>query len=348
MTAVMTTFELDRFEVTADRRLEVAGRWFGVRGLRFVRPSLMLETDGETRSLLAVLDHKPWAAHEGDTWVAAFPWDGGPVQASQAELAVAPSVVVPLAGAATNGDAPEATRKPTLRERLATETRRAGRLEAEVAWLREDRSEQAARKERLQTAHDHLVEERDAAVAKADATREAHAEARRALEAERDEARRERSEFERERDEAVQERDAAVADRKRANAERDAEVRRREAAVQDAERAAADRDEARGQRDAALAQRASAASARGEAQRERETATHERQVAVRERDAALRARDASLAEIVPRARSPLETLGPPVSRGAWQRGSTSWVARGVALAVLLVFVVVALALLKLI
>ena len=35
-----TGFELDRFQWAGEDRLEVEGRWFGVRGRRFVRPVL--------------------------------------------------------------------------------------------------------------------------------------------------------------------------------------------------------------------------------------------------------------------------------------------------------------------
>ena len=42
-------FELDRFEMAADDRLEVNGRWFGVRGRRFIRPSLTLVAGEEQR-----------------------------------------------------------------------------------------------------------------------------------------------------------------------------------------------------------------------------------------------------------------------------------------------------------
>src|SRR5436309_3171208 len=69
------TFELDRFEL-ADGQLELTGRWFGVKGRRFMRPSLILRGDeGETR-LLADLADKPWAAENGEPWRAAFPCDG--------------------------------------------------------------------------------------------------------------------------------------------------------------------------------------------------------------------------------------------------------------------------------
>ena len=108
------TFRLDRFEVSADR-LEVRGRWFGVRGLRFVRPALILHTDEGQRNLLALLEHKPWAAEEGLPWTAVFPWDGGEADPRQAELAVAPSVVVTLE--------PSGRRTPTPHEVLAAEER---------------------------------------------------------------------------------------------------------------------------------------------------------------------------------------------------------------------------------
>src|SRR5829696_1391166 len=89
-------FEVERFEWTAPDRLEVTGRWFGVRGRRFMRPTLDVHGAGDQRRLLAVLDHKPWAAEDGGRWIAAFPWEGGEVDLSGAELAVAPGISVPL------------------------------------------------------------------------------------------------------------------------------------------------------------------------------------------------------------------------------------------------------------
>src|SRR4051795_927388 len=89
-------FEVDQFEWSAPDRLQVSGRWFGLRGHRFMRPALMVETDGRRRRLLALLEHKPWAAEEGEPWLAAFGWPGGPADLDAAELAVAPSVAVEL------------------------------------------------------------------------------------------------------------------------------------------------------------------------------------------------------------------------------------------------------------
>ena len=76
--------------------MEVAGRWFGVRGRRFVRPALTLSrTDGELRAL-ADLDGKPWAAEDGDLWHAAFSVEAGLEGAREIELTVAPDIVIAL------------------------------------------------------------------------------------------------------------------------------------------------------------------------------------------------------------------------------------------------------------
>ena len=77
------------------------GRWFGVRGRRFIRPSLTLVADDEHRRLLADLDHKPWAAEDGEPWHATFPYEEPDDQWFEAELNVAPDITVtlPLPGA---------------------------------------------------------------------------------------------------------------------------------------------------------------------------------------------------------------------------------------------------------
>ena len=83
-----TGFELDRFQWSGEDRLVVEGRWFGVRGRRFVRPVLTVRVAGARRRLLALLEHKPWAADEGTAWIAAFPWDGPRDDVGDAELEV--------------------------------------------------------------------------------------------------------------------------------------------------------------------------------------------------------------------------------------------------------------------
>ena len=53
-TTMSVSFEVDRFEWAADDQLEIEGRWFGLRGRRFIRPTLDVEVDGEPRRLLAL------------------------------------------------------------------------------------------------------------------------------------------------------------------------------------------------------------------------------------------------------------------------------------------------------
>src|SRR5688500_9586935 len=90
-------FELERFErITADR-IEIAGRWYGLRGRRFVRPVLNLRTvGGSKRRAIALLEHKPWAADDGQTWLAAFAWPQGAGDVEGAELEVGPGLIVDL------------------------------------------------------------------------------------------------------------------------------------------------------------------------------------------------------------------------------------------------------------
>ena len=99
-------FELERFERTGPDRIEIAGRWYGLRGRRFVRPVLNLRTGGGSRRrAIALLEHKPWAADDGETWLAAFTWPKGAADIEGAELEVGPGLAVelPAPGAASLG-----------------------------------------------------------------------------------------------------------------------------------------------------------------------------------------------------------------------------------------------------
>ena|SRR5437867_3380658 len=89
-TRVGVTFELDRLELDG-ARLIVGGRWRGVRGLRFVRPTLVVGR----RQVLAVLDHKPWPP-DRVPWLAAFPWEGDALDGPDITLEVAPSITLSL------------------------------------------------------------------------------------------------------------------------------------------------------------------------------------------------------------------------------------------------------------
>ena len=95
VTAGSIFFELDRFDSSEGDRLELSGRWFGVRGRRFMRPSLVLIADGANFRALADLEHKPWAAEDGERWEAAFPWSAD-AELLEAELSVAPDITVRL------------------------------------------------------------------------------------------------------------------------------------------------------------------------------------------------------------------------------------------------------------
>ena len=95
-TGPSVTFAVERFGWVGDDRLEIAGRWFGLRGHRFLRPTLDVEVHDGHRRLLALLEHKPWAADDGEEWVAAFGWEGQPLELFAAELAVGPDLTVEL------------------------------------------------------------------------------------------------------------------------------------------------------------------------------------------------------------------------------------------------------------
>lgn len=58
-------FELERYEFKGDDRVEISGRWSGVRGRRFIRPTLTVMTGGRGSRALADLEHKPWAPEDG-------------------------------------------------------------------------------------------------------------------------------------------------------------------------------------------------------------------------------------------------------------------------------------------
>jgi hypothetical protein len=96
-----------------DGRARVEGRWFGVRGLRFVRPALILTVgDRSERRLLAELDDKPWAAKDGESWRAMFAVESVEAleRADRVELSVAPDVNVDLRTGGVSAEGPiEAT-----------------------------------------------------------------------------------------------------------------------------------------------------------------------------------------------------------------------------------------------
>jgi hypothetical protein len=149
-------FELDRFEPTADGRIEIDGWWSGVRGRRFVRPTLTLRADGKRCRLLADLEDKPWAANDDEPWHAAFAWDLDGEAITDVELSVAPDIAValPPPGAEPKSARRSASGRVARRARSDTAS-----LHRELQQLRQQLGQQRAEAER------QLAEERRSAAA---------------------------------------------------------------------------------------------------------------------------------------------------------------------------------------
>lgn len=248
-----------------DGELRVRGRWSGIRGLRFLRPTLIVEG----RQVLATLEHKPWAPREDVDWVVAFPWDGDAKAAAGASMEVAPSVIVPLG---------KGLAAPSSRSERLWEARTAARREPVLGPLYEVPGPAPAdpvASPLLASPAPVPVESgpREVEPAAARVPAAVPAAELRAVEAERDEQRRAARIVEVQRDRALEMRDEAVRDREAALRTRDRMVQQHDEAVAAAETAArdresrvaeaersvramrAERDEAREQRDVLRAQR---------------------------------------------------------------------------------------------
>jgi hypothetical protein len=286
-----------------------------------------------------VLDHKPWAAEDGELWFAAFPWEGEPVESSGAELAVAPSVEVALSPPAVPGrprrrasrtrkreEAPPADEVAALRAQLASEQRTVRRLAAEL----DAANDRLAASEAADAQRAELERVRDAALAERDEARASLEDARRAATAEADDAR-SRAAFDH--DSVRDERDAAVRAREAAQHERDEALDQR--AVTDWERKAAIAE-----RDAALAERDHAVEVQRTAVAQIEKLERRARSAERAQASAERAEVAApVAEPPPD--EPAPAAGPSRrARRDERRLLQTWVQRLVALALLVVWAVV--------
>ncbi|MDQ3408666.1 MAG: hypothetical protein M3469_01605 [Actinomycetota bacterium] len=258
-------FEVERFGWTAAGGLEVTGRWYGVRGRRFVRPTLDVAGSQGRRRLLASLEHKPWAPAEGEPWIAAFPWEGADPGHVTVELAVAPGVVVALPPLGDVPRAGTARRPPTASIPSGEPGDAAAALLRRLATLRRE--------------HAAMTAERDAA-------RSAQATAGR----ERDEALVVRERVERERDEALAARDATAATPLPSAAPGGAALERlehqRDALVGELEAMKHERGAARRERNELLSGTDATLAARVAAERERDEAVAQRAAAVKELQAA--------------------------------------------------------------
>jgi len=338
------TFEVERFEWVDGDRLEISGRWYGLRGHRFVRPVLVVQAPDGQRRMLAVLDHKPWAAEDGDEWIAAFPWEGEPLELTAAELAVAPSLAVDLpvprlpgrrSSAPASSEGPLHARRgpaeppPQLAEAepAAPATAAAPASPAagesispeEVAALRAQLASEQASVRRLATQ----LEEARQGLAAARAAADDH-------------------------DALVRERDAAIAarDEARANAnlDHDAIVEERDQAVHERAAALYARDEALDERAAANFERKNALAERDAAFAERDRAIEAHRAAVRDLEAleqrvasAEQARQEQIASAPP---AGAVRATPGEDRDSRQRPGLVWVQRAVALIVLIVWAIV--------
>jgi hypothetical protein len=259
--APVAAFDVDRLNVE-DGQLVVQGRWSGVRGMRFLRPTLVV--DG--RQILATLEHKPWAPAQEGPWTAAFPWTGDAGELDRAWLEVAPSVTVPLGRAAapprrpTPVIAPVPTREPVDEparlpfsesepEPVARPEPAAGPALEPALRAAEQRADDHARaartagadRDRALAMRDEAVRDREAALRTRDRMSRGHDEALAAVA------------------EAERRRDAGVAAAQRQRDERvAAAARQRDEAIAVVDRAkaalAAERDAARSERDEARAQ----------------------------------------------------------------------------------------------
>jgi hypothetical protein len=351
-TGSATVFELERFEWTAPDRLEVSGRWSGLRAHRFVRPTLTLEGQGGQKRLLALLEHKPWPAEDGQPWVAAFPWEGEKETFESADLAVATGIEVSLP--------PPEAKAP----RKKTAAARAKEAEAKA-------DEERLRASELLRSRDGVASERDEALSRVrilehqlESVRQAHQTAlqesrvreRKTQEAADERVAQMQTELERERQSLQAERER---DRKAIEAEYEAVLREHESRAKalekerDAAAQAAARDHESTVREAARERESavrdalrdqggavdSALQERDAALRERDRAASERTAMMRERDTAIKERDAAVRE---RGLAQAQRMGPPrTGTPPVQAPLEVWAPRLVAVAILcLLFVVV--------
>ena len=312
------SFEVERFQAAGDERLEVIGRWSGIRGRRFVRPTLTAMAEGREQRSLALLDHKPWTAEEGESWVAVFPWSADLAALVEAELTVAPDVTVPLPPLSSSSAAgrrraprgrapstPRAGKRPAIAARGvdgdgANDVERAGNdgpgqsdpsLRSERDAAQSSLEQAASELKALKRDHDRLrVEHREALAARERDLSERHD----AIEAEVGLRIADlRAEVERER--------AAAGLAAQSVRERDAARSGREEAIRERDEARAERDAARHQRNRMLAERDAARTRAEETRRSWEVAaargtrrTQERDAMAIERDRLARERDAAV------------------------------------------------------
>jgi hypothetical protein len=285
-----------------------------------MRPALTVIVDDRPTRLLADLVDKPWAAEDGETWKATFPYTIERANLREAELTVAPDLTITLPApervdaeareksAPARGDAPRqpdhgragsssdvsadaALDEPDPPHRKSRSTASGGERDVvdalirELADLRDAQRGLRARLDRAEADKADTAQRLRELSHELDEVmhgREESNAARDRIAAELEAAQRERSEF-------VAERDTALQERYRMAVDRESVQRTHDEALQASEAAGVARDLALSERGAALA-------AQHQASSERDVASAARDQAVAERDAALSHRDHALAE----------------------------------------------------
>ncbi|MBV9536119.1 MAG: hypothetical protein JO321_11980 [Solirubrobacterales bacterium] len=273
-------FELDRFELATGNRCRLRGRWFGVRGRRFMRPALTLIGEGRRTRLLADLTNKPWVAEDGEPWEAVFEGDLQDVDLVQAELSVTPDITIMLPVCDTGAGAKQSTAgtrltrpsrgPPTgaldageeldqtqqaeedlVRGRLAVLTRQLVEAQNDLRRVRRQLAHAEAEKARGGTRMDALLGELDELRRARDQTQERFDQ----FAAEQHVAHEARATAEQSGERARSARDRAVAERNAVSAQRDQAIAERDRAVTERDAAASARDAALATRDEAVSER---------------------------------------------------------------------------------------------
>lgn len=317
-------FELERLGID-DGKVRVAGWWYGVRGRRFIRPSLRAIGAGSRARALAELEHKPWSPEDEQPWLAEFVWEHPLHDVEAFELAVAPDLAVRIPLPATparadkGADAParsgdeiveplDARPADGMANRLGRVTS-AHRSQADgdvssPAPVRITRAEQ--QRARALAARDaaiaeraRLIEAHDQAMADCERLREELGEAlarSASAVANRDRAVTENRRVADERDRALRERDDALVLSVHARAERDALSDERRALLSEREGLIKTRDQARAERNGLLAHYSQQQPVRERLMRERDEAMALRAQLAAERDGLRDERDETAAE----------------------------------------------------
>jgi hypothetical protein len=321
--------EIERFEWAAPDRIELVGVWSGLRGRRFIRPTLVLEGEGAPKRLLAALEHKPWTADDGEEWIAAFAWNGPVVKFESADLNVGSGIDLKLppprmrpgkprrfrqsvaSRDATRDPQPErvsgpgiVTDPPAPATDLPDPPARSADAPAREPSPAPDTTSAAVEAlrvelDRVRAARDRYHEERDEALeqvkaARADTESERQLRERAIADAradERDKAAKMLAEGAELRAAVERQRELAYHARDEAERVRNSAVAARERAVAEMEEAVKLRREAERDRDAAFSERDRANKERDRAVAARQAAERDREEAFEERDAATEERD---------------------------------------------------------